>query len=44
MEDIDAAFVNAGINRDQQKKKSNTNERSTENKGGYVFNAIYLCF
>ena len=35
MEDIDAAFVSPGINRDQQ--KHNINERNnTENKGGYV--------
>ena len=33
MEDIDAAYIN-GINREQQKKQSNNNERSIEIKGG----------
>ena len=36
MEDIDAAFVNPGVNRDQQKLQSNINERNFGNKAGYV--------
>ena len=40
MEDIDAAFVNSGINRDQQKKQSDNKER--KNKGGYVLTP-FIC-
>ena len=44
MEDIDAAFVDPGINRDLEKKPSNIHERNFGNKGGYVFVAICLLF
>ena len=44
MEDIDAAFVNPSINRDQQGKKGNTDER--KNKGGsrYVLTPFIYVF
>ena len=44
MEDIDAAFVDPGINRDQQKQQSNINERNFGNKGGYVLMSFICVF
>ena len=43
MEDIDAAFVNPGINRDQQKPQNNIKERKNiENKEGYVLTPFFV--
>ena len=43
MEDIDAAFVDLGINRDQQKPKINErNYIGNKEGGGYVLTPFYL--
>ena len=44
MEDIDAVFVDPGVNRDQQKNQSDNNERSFGNKGGYVLSPFIYVF
>jgi hypothetical protein len=44
MEDIDAAFIDPGVNRDQQKKQSDINERNFGNKGGYVLTPFISVF
>ena len=44
MEDIDAAFVDPVINRDEPEKKSNINDRNFGNKGGYVLTPFICVF